>query len=332
MEPGPARFLKVALRAWVATGDPQASLQDATDRLLITLAGGMMTAMNQTPKPRRLRWFQYSLRTLLLVMLLASIGMSWFAVEIQKAKRRKEAVEAIKRLGGGVTYDYEVDALLRPIPRAKPPGPTWLQDLLGVDFLAAVADVGLHGPEVTDAALEHLEKLTRLNGLSLTDTHVTEDGLEHLRRLTRLQRLGIYGTRVTDAGLEHLKGLTQLQELSLNDTQITDAGLEHLSRLTQLEELSIASPDVTDTGLAHLEGLHRLTLLQLRCPRITDVGLAHLKALSELKRLELHCAITDAGMEHLNSLAKLSTLVSRGREDDSAKKRSLGDFMMDLRT
>ena len=49
--------------------------------------------MNDTHKPR-LRWFQFRLRSLFIVMLLACIGMSWVGVKMQRARRQKETVEA----------------------------------------------------------------------------------------------------------------------------------------------------------------------------------------------------------------------------------------------
>ena len=45
----------------------------------------------------------------------------------------------------------------------------------------------------------------------LDGTQVTDAGLEHLKGLSRLQELYLDGTQVTDAGLEHLKGLSQLK-------------------------------------------------------------------------------------------------------------------------
>ena len=51
---------------------------------------------------------------------------------------------------------------------------------------------------------------------------MTDAGLEHLKGLNRLQRLWLNSTQVADAGLEHLKGLTQLQELGLASTKVTD--------------------------------------------------------------------------------------------------------------
>ena len=47
--------------------------------------------MTATPEPRR-RWYQYNLRSLLVLTLLVSVGMSWVAVRMQRARRQKEAV------------------------------------------------------------------------------------------------------------------------------------------------------------------------------------------------------------------------------------------------
>ena len=187
--------------------------------------------MSETRTHRR-HWFQYSLRSLLLLTLLPRLGMSWIAVKMQTARRQKEAVEAIRKLGGRVEYDYEVDQSGNPISYASPPEPVWLRNMLGEDFFATVVDVSLDNSSVTDAALEHLKGLTQLQWLALDGTPVTDAGLKHLKNLTRLQWLGLDATQVTDAGLEHLKRLSRLQSLGLGNTEVTDAGLEHLKGLT----------------------------------------------------------------------------------------------------
>jgi hypothetical protein len=64
--------------------------------------------MSTIPSPkRRRRFLQFSVRTLLVFVLLVSIGMSWFAVKMQKARRQREAVEAIVKAGRLVAYDYQ---------------------------------------------------------------------------------------------------------------------------------------------------------------------------------------------------------------------------------
>ena len=102
----------------------------------------LSTEMTSASKSPRRRWFQYSLRTLMLVVLLASIVMSWVAVEIQAAKRQREAVEAIVKLGGEVDGDGEFHRFGVPYHRShcgfefqESRGPRWLaQTYLALTF------------------------------------------------------------------------------------------------------------------------------------------------------------------------------------------------------
>ena len=254
---------------------------------------------------RRLRWYQFSLRTLLVLVLLASVGMSWLAVRMQRAKRQREAVEEIRRLGGEVMYDHKWIAPGSSIPNPEAPGPAWLRKLLGDDFFASVTWVALGEPEMRATGLEYLTWMPQFPELYPHRTQVTDAALEHLKGFTKLRTLYLVGTEVTDAALERLKGLTHLQELFLGDAQVTDAGLVHLKGLTQLETLDLISTEVTDAGLEHLKGL---TLRQLYLTRthVTDAGLEHLKELTGLRVLLLSdTKVSDAGLEHLRVLPQL---------------------------
>jgi hypothetical protein len=86
-----------------------------------------MSVEHPATTKRKLRWYQYSLRSLFILSFLVAIASSWLAVEMRQAKRQKEAVEIVQRLGGGVGYDYEVDSNDRLITGATPPGPAWLR-------------------------------------------------------------------------------------------------------------------------------------------------------------------------------------------------------------
>ncbi len=188
------------------------------------------------------RWrFQYSLRSLLLVMLLASIGMSWFAVKMQRASRQREAVEAIKELGGSVNYDWDY---------SDPPVPACVRNVFGEDFLATAVDVFFpYDGSLTDADLGHLEVLTKLRALSLGGTlpilggiplpahryqyhrkQVTNAGMKHLRRLMKLEVLDLAKIEITDTALEHLKELKNLQYVDLSGTKVTEDGVKGLLR------------------------------------------------------------------------------------------------------
>jgi hypothetical protein len=187
---------------------------------------------NAPPNPTtRRRWLQFSLRTLMVLVLLASVAMSWLAVKMQRAKRQREAANRIVKLGGSVTYDYEVDASGQRIPNTNAPGPTWLRRLLGQDFFADVVQANLDSTEVTDAELEFLNGLPRLRWLNLFNTQVTDAGLKHLEPLGYLQRLELGGaSQITDAGLEHLEGLHELWAVYLGGTQVTEEGEKRLQQ------------------------------------------------------------------------------------------------------
>ncbi|MGO8751436.1 MAG: hypothetical protein ACLQNE_36275 [Thermoguttaceae bacterium] len=177
------------------------------------------------------RWrFQYSIRTLLLVMLLASIGMSWVAVKMQGSRKQRGAVEAIQKLRGGAWYDYEFVRWGVPLRTVPPPGPAWLRKLLGDDVFTDVVAVTLTGTEVADDRLEALDHLTQLKWASLCYTNITDMGLKHLRGCNQLQGLILSHTRITDEGLEHLGGLTELRDVGLNGTQVTDEGIRRLQQ------------------------------------------------------------------------------------------------------
>jgi Leucine-rich repeat (LRR) protein len=213
--------------------------------------------MSETRKSRRCR-FQYILRSLLLLLFLASLGLSWYAVRAKRAREQKEAVEEIGKYGGSAEYDYQVQERYGPRPRAGSPWPAWLRNLLGEDFLSTVVSVNFRRSS-GDAGLEYLKGLAGLRELDLRYTQVTDTSFEHLKGLTRLETLNLRGTRVTDAGVERLKGLTQLQVLTLfesqrvgldlSETQVTDVGLESLKQMTKLGSVNLYKTRVTDAGI-----------------------------------------------------------------------------------
>ena len=69
--------------------------------------------------PKR-RWFQFSLKAMLLVLTLVSITLAWLAYEQNEVRKREEAIAAIEKLGGEVEFDL-----------AQPFRPIWLRPLLG---------------------------------------------------------------------------------------------------------------------------------------------------------------------------------------------------------
>jgi hypothetical protein len=207
------------------------SIRSAADllRRAATADNAVMEAepsKHDPPKGKRRRWFQFSLRSVMIFTVIIAIGAGWLGKRIEQKRRQREAVEAIGRLGGWISYDYGT------LMGVTPPGPEWLRNLLGEDFFCGNAvTVSLsHGTNVSDSALVHLTALPRLQILDLNNTQVTDAGLIQLEGLAALEGLGLGATRVSDTGLVHLKRLQRLKTLYVRGTKITDAGVIEFER------------------------------------------------------------------------------------------------------
>jgi Leucine Rich repeat len=274
-------------------------------------------APKSDPPKRKRRWFQFSLRTLMIFVVIVAIPCAWLGRKIAQKRREREAVASVVKLGGRVFFDYQRDETgSRPAgppggtktsaswrEKADPAGPAWLRSFLGDDFFSEVGgvwadssaftdahldgighflylqDLSLQGSRVTDAGLANVESLRRLKHLYLDNTRIGDDGLAHLSGLSLLERLSLHGTGITDAGLAHLRASTRLRALLLAETRITDSGLVYLRNLSQLETLILWGTDVTDAGLIHLEGLSNLKLIEVTDTRTTRAGVKKLQAI-----------------------------------------------------
>ncbi|MEX2027177.1 MAG: hypothetical protein WEH44_07745 [Pirellulaceae bacterium] len=167
--------------------------------------------------PKR-RWLQFSLRTLLLAMLVLGVGLGWFA---ERVRRQREALSKIIRYGGQVTYDYQLDAsgnfrrdqFGNYLHGLQPPGPKWLRQLLGDDYFQSPVTIWLESDEGVGFLDSELQVLA-----------------EPIQSLHELKSLSLCGSPITDAGLTHLRGMTQLKQLDCRGTKVTDRGIESLQK------------------------------------------------------------------------------------------------------
>jgi hypothetical protein len=198
-----------------------------------------MSNASEPPAPKpRLRWYQYRLRTLLVVMTLLAV---WMAHISHRARQQKLAVEMVRRLGGLAEYDYEGPTFfyssnisrrtrLTHVVFATPPlhGPIWLRNFLGNDYFQSVEAIDLNGSLATDNNLSVLVGIPNLKMLSLNGTKITDDGLAYIKNLNKLEFLYLCNTSISNRGLEHLKELTNLQILDISHTKVTDEGIKQL--------------------------------------------------------------------------------------------------------
>ena len=131
----------------------------------------------QPPKPKR-RWYQFSLKTLLVVVTLFCVMAGWGSWRIQQVRSDQRILARLSEFG--------------PVSAAYN---NW----------GRVEGLHLTNQRVTDAELACLKGLTDLQGLSLHSTDITDAGLEHLKGLKNLEALRLERTQVTDEGVKKLQ-------------------------------------------------------------------------------------------------------------------------------
>lgn len=251
-----------------------------------------------TPKPK-LRWYQFRLRTLLVITALlalasGTLGLKWREHWQRKAFER----ELSDKLGGQTGFDVDWTDV-----------PWWSSCPRGVSF-AESPEGGRPSVQIDDEMLGRLAyRLNALEWINLSDTAITDQGLQHLQEMTGLRGAALGWTRVSDTGMEYLANLRHLQALTLNNTHVSDVGMAHVARMAELEVLDLSATEVTDSGLAYIKNLTNLRSLMLHGTRISDSGLDHLKTLARLEHLGLcGTSVGDSGLQHLSALTRLEEL------------------------
>jgi hypothetical protein len=160
------------------------------------------------PKPK-LRWFQFSLLTLLAVVTFCAISYCWYAVQRPNAREqpKPEVLATIEKLGGQVRLrsrmfgerpivavylseskitDFDLDNLINGLNR-----------LIYFD-LRSWTEINDHEPPPGFRPFNRFE-------LYLRDTQISDAGLKHSREVAHLELLDLTGTQVTDAGVKKLQ-------------------------------------------------------------------------------------------------------------------------------
>jgi hypothetical protein len=245
-----------------------------------------MSADESARSKQELHWYQYRLRTLLIVM---TVLAAWLSIASHRARQQKMAVERIRALGGRVDYDYQritantdVDDFMPVL--AGPPGPEWLRRFVGDDYFQSVVHVELQETSAGDSDVAMLANLPRLEILDLSCTKVTNQGLVHLKGLRKLKVLTLKGVPVDAAGFACLTDVTELRSLAVECREFTDAGLTNLKNLSKLERLWLWGL-ITDANVHYFASLKNLKMLYIPDAQISDED-----------RLKLQQSLPNAGI------------------------------------
>ena len=169
---------------------------------------------SRPPRPKR-RWYQFSLRTLIIVVTLACVVMGVLVVPVHRARQQRATIETLRELGWVVTC------------HPTPSGHAWQRKLFGDEtFIDAVAVDS--PPGASDDAVALLGRMPRLERVFVSGEEVTDAGVRHLASLRNLKTVCLSGTNVGDEGVKRFGSLEELEQLYLTHTQVTDQGLRQL--------------------------------------------------------------------------------------------------------
>jgi len=147
-------------------------------------------------KPRR-RWLRYSLITLLVLLIAASIATRWVARRLDKSARQNEVMEVIVNAGGRLRLDFQIDESGNRVANARIHGSAWLRYWTGDDLGSNVVEAEV----TTDNALQDIAVLPNLRILDLSSERITDAGLRHVEAAHQLKMLCLMDTRITERGI-----------------------------------------------------------------------------------------------------------------------------------
>ena len=138
----------------------------------------------------------------MVLVLVVGGGLSWY---IHRARVQRDAIEAIRRVGGEVAYSWQWSNGQPIFPRPKPPWPDWARRILGPDYLDTVTFVRLNGPRCDDQSLQAACRLPWLEELTVLNSGATDAAAEGIRHLTSLRLLDLrLNPGITRRTLRHI--------------------------------------------------------------------------------------------------------------------------------
>jgi internalin A len=282
---------------------------------------------------------------LALFLIVGAVGSTvwWLGAEVRRARTERDAVAAIRELGGHVYYDLKRDDFGNDIGATEPSSPAWLYALFGEHLFAPAVSAELctteqmqyvsalarlrrlrlhrqpfsfhgvvrggayHGTTIAELDLPEIVELTQLEELDCAFVDLTDAAIDTVVRLPRLRFLNLTCTCVTDAALDQLGQLRALEELGLGGTVVTDDGMKTIASFRLLRTLGLASTRISDAGVRHLASLPCLETLDVQNTQVTS--LKEIRVLVHLREVRVDASLlTDASLRDLASLPSLERL------------------------
>ena len=285
----------------------------------------------------RLRWYQFRLRSLLLLMVGCALASSGWVVYSDHVRKKREQHEVARLLKGHfMSADFERDAddNIIGLVAAGNNLDGRLDALRGMHYLRSLSISAWSIDEEGFAALSRLGKLDRF---SLSLGWIDKADFARLGKLSSLQSLecrraseggGFWNAPLsaegdpTDDVLHHLGELQRLRTLDLDFHFTTN--LAWLPELRELESLRLTNAALPTDAKIRFAALRKLRAVDLRHCLIHDCHLSELGRAPSLRSLDLSVTyISDAGLPSLRGLTGLEKLNLQGTEITDAGLRHI---------
>lgn len=214
------------------------------------------------------KWYQFSLRTLLILVAVFSVLMGLIGWKFQKIREWQILLAKLNRQPY-VEWSYgnpdKLYFLADPLANFSLTD----EDIATVGKISTLSVFLIdYAPNVTDNGIKHLSGLKSLRILELSNTRITDEGLRYLKALPNLESLDLNGNIITDKGLSHLQALPKLIQLKLEGTNVTNAGLAIIEKMPNIRYLWVGplNPKLTD------EALEKLRRIKPQCDVLTNDG------------------------------------------------------------
>lgn len=294
---------------------------DDVDENLAPMQAEALAVETTRPRPRR-RWFQFRLRTLLVLLTIFAVGFSFYAAQWRQRAREAVALRGLEATGYSSSFgeswlprrNSQPRDVAQDLQNAKSVAsievPRWLEKLrksltvrsertnesripvLRSDgIFGRVRTLRMYHPDsitpLSDAEQQHLSVLTALDTLVIYGRIFDRQNVQRLAVHSNLERLGLIGCAFEPGAFAPIGQLHSVVDLDLNGSNITDDDLVVLQALTNLRHLDLSHTEVTDAGLLHLQTLSTLRWLVLSGSRVTDEGVDRLReAIPNLQLLD----------------------------------------------
>lgn len=180
--------------------------------------------------------FRFSLRRLLVCVILLSVGMAFL---LRPAWQRHRIHQQIAAWGGTIYESNSVSGLPTETTGQRLQHAYWqrIERLLGKDFADSCVRVEFSGTLAKDDDLLFLGKCSDLRSIFVNNADVGDRLAAALSKLPGLYTVDLEGTRITDAGLERLSACRGLGVINVTETYVTRDGVAKLQRAIPASEI-----------------------------------------------------------------------------------------------